>query len=359
MATGVWGSSGSVIDLLRKAPSRFELLQAVRLLEMAANAAETGPDAGSGRPRRIVGFRGPLDGAFAASEVRRLIDGNPTVLEVNVLGLNGPQGPLPAALGRRILDMMRSGDTQARDFLDIFNNRLVALLISHLRAENPALQSGPADRSRQAAFLFSLLGLGSSGIRHTLRPPPQPRIHGLSRSLLKYAGLLNRRPKSLHSVERLIGGFFGVPVRGRSFVGHWSPLPRNGQAMLGGAGRGARLGSAPIGRRVWLQDGAIGLAVGPMSRDRFLELLPGTPGHDRLRALLRLGLSDVIDVECRLSVTASDAPRARLGGDGATRLGLTSWVGTQPMVRDGEIRLLLRLDREPSAMSPATERAAA
>src|SRR5690606_36615306 len=52
----------------------------------------------------------------------------PAGIDVNFMGIAGVQGPLPLAYSEIIYQRVRAGDRSLKDFLDIFNHRLVSIL---------------------------------------------------------------------------------------------------------------------------------------------------------------------------------------------------------------------------------------
>ena len=109
--------------------------------------------------------------AFPAAEIQRLElpedDAGQPRMDVNFLGLTGPQGVLPIYYTQLIAERARLRDTAIRDFLDIFNHRMISLFyrawekyrfpIGYERTQlagaqqllpSPAAGEGPAVRAR-------------------------------------------------------------------------------------------------------------------------------------------------------------------------------------------------------------------
>lgn len=314
MATAGWRGARSLNDLLREEPQRFEALQAIRLLETMA-----------GRPG-AVRYRGSLGSSFPASDIDRLElpsgAGAPAELTANFLALAGAFGPLPRPLAEAVAVAARRKDMAGRDFLDLFNHRLIGLLVQLRRRTRPAAEALAPDATRLAAWLFALLGLETPGLRRT------ERMQGLDRGLPFLAGVLARRPLGLHAVERLLVHHFGVPVRITPFRGRWLPLDEDQATVLGRAGRNCQLGNgALLGRRFWDQAAGLRVTMGPLQSGSFAGLLPGGVGWSQLRVLLAFALDHVFAIELVL-LPAADAAKATRLGRSAPRLGWTTWLGT-------------------------------
>jgi type VI secretion system protein ImpH len=314
---------------------RFDFHQAVRVLEALVPRA-TPVGQGADPRREVVRFRGALASGFPASDLSALqfdpTADEPPQLEVNFLGLGGPFGPLPAPLTELVQDRLRVHDTAARDFLDLFNHRLISLAARIRRAHRPALQPGRPEDGPFAALLFALLGLRTPGLRHTLGRNPSSRMRGLDAGLPLHAGLLNQRPASLHTVERLLSSHFGVPIRGTPMVGRWLRLDEDQVSVLGRNGRNQRLGNgAVLGSRIWDQAATIQLDPEPLSLPEFRRFLPGAAKHCELRTLVGYTLGQSVDVRLRLTLPPLQVPRTRLSRkpELGAQLGWTSFLTTR------------------------------
>lgn len=345
------GRDGIALDaLLSLEPYRFDVRQAVRLLEQGARRQAQSPESeaaaplpigtGSDPTREAVRLRGSLTSRFPPSDIESLTPGGPhepPSLTVTFFGLGGAAGPLPTPLTTRVVVQDRMRDHAARDFLDLFNHRLLSLFLRQWRLFHPALQM-PAQADSPAKLpMLALLGLANL-------PPDGPasasgRMPGVMQSLIAATGLLNHRPVSAHALERLLEGHFGLKVRVAPLLGGWLSLAEDQATRLGKSGR---LGhGAALGRRVWDQEAGIRIEIGPVSLNRLLMLLPGQTEYAELADLAGFALGDAFDVEFYLLLRPSDVPIARLGQDGS-RLGWTSFLGCQPRHASAAVRLRLK-----------------
>lgn len=316
MASPRRGPANSLINLLVAEPYRFDTHQAVRVLEVWRDRAKLGP----------VRYRSSLSLAFPLSDIEAVQpggQGKPPQMTVNYIGLGGAMGPLPTPYTEYVSEAARRGHVAARDFLDLFNHRLVTASLDLGRLYRPALQAPHPHESQHAARLRALLGLATPSVAQR-----DPR---LTAALLPLAGLLNQAPLSAHAIERAVSSQFALPAHVTPFRGGWMAIPRLQCTALGARGRHQRLGrSAMLGGRVWDQSANITLTLGPVTAARASGLLPGSGGHLRLAKLLRFLVSDTIGVEVRLRVAKASVPHARLGGSGRMRLGWTAWLAPSP-----------------------------
>ncbi len=339
-------------DPLAREPRRFDFFQAVRRIEgRARKAAPVGT--GSDAAAEAVRFRADPSGAFPSSDIdtfRPAANGEPAGLTVTFLGLGGAFGPLPAPINEMIHQRRRRRDNEADApgaYLDIFNHRLISLMMRVRRSHRLALQSGAPDETEQAKALQSLLGLGTPHLRAKAGAG-----RDLDRALLHLTGLLNQKPTSLHAVERAVGHYLGVGVQGQPLQGDWVAIPHDQRLRLGRSGENNLLGTdALLGRRAWCQSAGIRLTLGPLTLEQYTSLLPGGDAHKGLRRLLAflLGGEVAVDIGLWLKTTVG-AARAGIGKGGA-RLGWKSWSlsGRDKADKPFETLVTLRLGEIPKA----------
>lgn len=335
-----------LIELLAAEPYRFDSRQAVRVLElMGPGTAPVGQQ--SDPCDEAVSFSSSLGAAFPASDIDR-IEMPPrqgkarAVVTVNFLGLGGAFGPLPAALSELVATRARHGDTASRDFLDIFNHRLVSLMMRSWRLFRLALQGTSPTETNFAFYLFALLGLATEGMRFTRGRHPRNRLDGLDRSLLGLAGLINQRPLSLHAVERTLSVHFALPVRVVPLFGVWLKLEPRQRTVIGLNGRNQALGDgAVLGARVWDQAGGIIIALGPVGFPEALGFLPDGAAFAEMRTLLTFLLSGTLDLRLQLTIAPQGMPLSRIEKSGSMRLGWSAWLTSRRRTVPGTATFVL------------------
>ena len=158
MAASGRGSRTSVVDLLRTEPERFELVQAVRLLERAAVISARDPrfvtpgHLGFDHDPRteVLLLRAALELSFPVAEIAALDDsGRKPELSVTMLGLNGVSGVLPSFYSQVVIEANRDKNAAPRDFLDMFNHRALSLFVraAHKYRLPLAYELGEGDES--------------------------------------------------------------------------------------------------------------------------------------------------------------------------------------------------------------------
>ena len=199
----------------------------------------------------------------------------PPRMAVNFLGLTGPQGTLPLAYSLYVADRVRAGDHALKEFLGIFDHRILSLFYRAWEKTHIGVAHGEQRRDWLTRHLLDLVGLGNDALRE--------RLPMLDEALLFYTGLLGLPTRPAGALEQLLGDFFGVPVSIEQFVGAWYPLERATQSELGDdASASSQLGfGAVAGDEIWDQQSRARVRIGPLTRRQYDEFLPGGSGIHR------------------------------------------------------------------------------
>jgi type VI secretion system protein ImpH len=251
-------------------------------------------------------------------------------MTVNFMGLAGVHGSLPSPFAERVLQSARRKEHAFREFLDIFNHRLLSLLYRVKQNHRPALTTVTPDRGLVAQCLYSLLGLGFPALRDRQWVP--------DRALLFYAGLLSQRPRSATGLERLLSDYFNTDVAVQQFIGAWRQLSSDQWTRIGLRGHNQELGRGTVvGKRVWDQGGRILIKLGPMDLKKYKSFLPNGVAHEPLKQLTAFYLGKEFDFTFQLVLRQAEVPAAALC---ESRLGHAAWLRTQPQMPNAAEALL-------------------
>jgi type VI secretion system protein ImpH len=315
---------------LDREPYRFEFFQAVRLL------ARMVPE------RQVVGrFTNPRDEvarfaahprlAFPASEIQSLErrEGAPAEMRVNFMGLNGPMGVLPVSYSELVLERLRNKDTTLRDFLDLFNHRMISLFYQAWEKYRFFVPYERGERDLFSRHVLALLGLDTPGLQDRQDVPDD--------SLLFYSGLMGAHGRSAIGLEQLLSDYFGAEVQVEQFVGAWYPVETSSQCSLSETGNfSEQLGFGTlVGDQIWDQQSRIRIRMGPLPLEQYRDFLPGGLAHRRVKALAAFYVGGEFDVELQLVLKGDDVPRCELSApEEGPQLGWTSWVKSRDFSRD-------------------------
>lgn len=338
MAALGWGKNHSVGDWLYEEPYGFDFFQAVRLLELASPGSSPVGE-GAEPAREAVRFRSGVGLDFPASDVSEVrppeAPAAPARMTVNFMGLAGATGPLNMPSTELIIERAWHGDEAPRDFLDIFNHRLVSLLYRTRKLHRVALDNAAPGQDQVASYLYSVAGLGMDSMRG--------RMQVKDRALLFYAGLLGQQPRSMAGLEALLSHYFGVRAEGHPFKGRWRALEESQWTRIGESGQNMTLGAdAVVGTRVWDEDGAFEIELGPLTREQFEDFLPTGWAFRPLCDLVRFYVGDELDFSFRLRLAAREVPSARLperdaAREGGVRLGWSAWLTPPETEEDSQV----------------------
>jgi type VI secretion system protein ImpH len=280
--------------------------------------------------RAALGYDGPPDHeavrlrsapglGFPAAEIRAFESNaaGPPRMSVNFLGMIGPQGVLPQHYTEFVLGRLAEKDDSALEFFDLFHHRTLSFFYRawakqavpfacSLELEKP----GATVRGIDTITRCLLALVGSAGAAATREDVPE--------SLLSfYCGHLARQTRPSALLEQLLSEHFELPIHIEQFVGHWLDIPEEEQTRMAGPAPGSNapgLGQGmSAGRRVWDVRSKVRVHAGPLRRDQFERIAPGTPGGARLVAITRRFLGPWIDFDLRVELAPGEVPRATLG----------------------------------------------
>lgn len=326
----------SLIETLFQRPERLSFFQAVRLLEWRARREARDPRVEAARAvgedhepkRQVARFRAPINLAFAKSEIAqvRQEQGDRPSLTVGFFGLTGTMGAMPGAATDLVARAVREKELAHRDFLDLFNDRLVALFYrAWAKYRLPVAyerEHGTRDGDAITRALRALVGFGTGRLRDRLAFEDDLVLH--------QAGAFSRRARSAVTIERLLSDALGRPVKVEQFRVQMVAIPLDAQTRLPSrhqpGGNFARLGEAVAGARAYEAQGGVRLRVGPLAYDEFQALRPGGEAARRFADLARLALGPEFDFDVALTLDEKEVPRLRLDPAAEPRLGWNTWL---------------------------------
>jgi type VI secretion system protein ImpH len=375
------------LSLLGEASYRFEFFAAIqalnslRLRELRDRAGEH--DFESLIDDVPVRFRSHQSLSFPTSEVYDLRafpnrETRPLEMTVTFLGLTGAMGALPRYFTEKVLERTARGDYVLRDFLDLFNHRLISLFndagqkyrfwfayersvqIGRVRQKQGTqklrgfeLEERP-NVDRVSQNLLDLGGFGTSLLRYKdiVRSALVTRTSHVDETFRFYAGLLSNSHRSAAGLEQILSCYFDTVVHVQQFVGQWLQLPSEyrtclplrqevpvpGETRKASTAKGKpapatappRLGqNTVIGSRIWEAQGKFRIRLGPLTYQEFVDYLPGgsslptqnkdhlPPGRAfrKLAQLARVYVRGEFDYDVQPTLHGHEVPWCQLGGN--------------------------------------------
>lgn len=268
--------------------------------------------------QELVRFRTSQHLGFAGQDVveakvRRSPDGPlRSELMVDSLGLTGARSALPFHYTEMVLSQVKSRAPALRDFLDLFNHRLLSLFYRSWEKTQPAVHQ---ERNEEDVF--------SNILRSLTNAQDGWEIY--------YGAALARGARSATTIKAVLADLTNVPVEVRTFQGGWERLANEDQTLLPSRrspkGRHARLGEAMLGSRAWIADRGAQIVFHPKGRDQLQTLLPNGRYSAAISQLSRRLVSGHVQVRYRVVAAASDLVSVRLGQQG--RLGADSFISAR------------------------------
>ncbi len=341
MAAKGWGTDRSIAEFLYESGHRFNFYQAVKILEIMdpeKNSVGIEPDPS----KEAVRFKSRVALDFPAGDVDAIEEPageKVSRMTVNFMGMAGANSPLPASYAELAIERAWKKDPALKNFLDIFNHRLISLMYRIRKKYHIGFDFKPPYDDNISSFLFALIGLETPGLRR--------RMQVKDRALLFYVGLFNQQPHSMIGLESILSHYFQTPVRGIPYRGQWLRIEPDQQTHIGARGQNQILGeSALLGTRVWDVQSSFRLHLGPLSIEQFMDQLPIGRAFIPMCQLTRFYFGAELTFDFKLQLKAADVPESRLSGGNegnGPRLGWTSWLKTKEFTGDDE-QVTLRLD---------------
>lgn len=334
-----------LIAHLRAAPYRYRFAQLLNILVRMLRQQGIPYTQAFGQ---VLRFRNSLSLAFPASEIEGLqveVQDGARTPRIHItpafIGLLGASGTLPLHDTERAAAKTGMGaDESWTPFIDLFSNRAVGLFYEawgKYRVEHGL------DTRAQDDLLPLLSALG--GLRLSSFGPARPYGSIPAEVAGFYAGLLRTRPIAASTVERVLGEYFGVPVRVEEFVGAWDPIPQKFRSTLGLTDPTLGFGAA-LGARAWRQDLRVRLHIGPLDEKAAKAFLPNGRSHAGLKEMVSLFAVPSVQYEVRLLLDQPCLKPLTLATTGPhrKRLGLNSFLTVSAgKASRADIRSVLRL----------------
>lgn len=313
---------------LEAEPWRFDFYAAMRRLERSfLDRARVG-DVASRRDEYVaLGEQPYLD--FPASSIAAADrDGQGRMrLFVKFLGLLGPQGPLPLATTEESYHWTLVRDDAFPRFLDIFNHRFLQLFYRAWADSRPIAQHDRPDLDRFAAYIGSMIGVGSK--------PYLKRDSVPDAEKLAHAGLIGAQAKSASRLRRFLAGLFKADIEIEQFTGMWLVFDPADRTRLGGS-HCTLGGDALLGGSVYSVEDKFRVKIVARDLEQFERFLPNGDRCEPLADAVFFHLGEQFEWDVELALPVGEVKPVRLGQSG--HLGWTSWMAPNWDVEEGALR---------------------
>jgi type VI secretion system protein ImpH len=298
---------------------RFDLFAALRWIEAKAAPVPLGTSLRASDDAVRLHFDVGL--TFAPTSIARMEwERGLPVLYQHVLGLFGPNGPMPLHLTEYVADRERHfKDATLARFADVFHHRIIQLFYRAWAQGEPV-----AEANREAESLFTTVVDALTGTNALSLRAAAPELQGPRRDqahhLLGYV-------RTREGLEKRLIASLGHAVHVREFRVVRDSLDVADRLHLGRPGPASRLGEASIiGARLLLGQSSIQVDFLNLDLATFLRYQTDSEHRALAVDILTFHLGQDIGWRISLQLRQDQIPRARLGRQG--HLGQTMWLGS-------------------------------
>lgn len=318
----------AVLRRIEKHGYRFNFFQAVRLLESFYG----------GRPG--VGHLGPAEKevvkilpneelSFPPSDISRIgrsqneAGEDKWILFENFLGLYGPNTSSPMYIAEMIAQFPRDEDP-LRDFLDIFNHRILSLYYRAWKKHNLGASISIERKDAFSKILFAMIGFDVEGPTTEWRVPPK--------KLLRFSSFFCSSSRPSSALESLLADFFELDDVSiiQFFPRRYSPA-KSSLSRISNAEDGGRLGeSFVIGETITDVSGQFKIRLGSLTMKQFLNFQPGSAQYEELAFITKMYVKYQLDFSLELVLKPNQGDCLVMSAtDPVGILGRSAWLGSQ------------------------------
>ena len=332
MASANWRTTTDIIEQLKSSPYDFNFYKAVSLLEEDFyRKQQINISLSYNKYRHLdefIQFKAQTSLSMPSADIinidEQLNEDIPTYSKINIqttfMSLAGTSGPLPNIYTEILMSLNRAHNHSLQQFLDIFHHRLISKLYQANRKNKITLDVRPPTHNNFSQMLYSLTGHFSASMLKFL---PIPR-----KDLLFFTNLFAQKNRTASGLRTFLSEITQSNVTITQCIGKWFDIDSEDQTTLGK--RQSVLGvNTIIGNRAWIQTAALQIKIGPMSRKKFLLLLPDSKSFELLLQTITFYTLGKVSSKLTLSIEKTSIKAAKLDSISPPKLGWTSWLSAQ------------------------------
>ncbi|MDP3936154.1 MAG: type VI secretion system baseplate subunit TssG [Alphaproteobacteria bacterium] len=319
-------STTSVVKRLFAQPYEFSFLQAVRLFQkLLPNGSLVGTTLTPSEDP--ITFSSRYTYSLPSSDIYRIhVPDGKLVIEVNFWNIAGPHGALPAPLSEKVNERMREGDFALKEFLDIFNHRLLSIYYCVAQKYSFVLSPKNSIQTTVGQMMCAVAGVDPDREGYASVP---------TAALARYSGIIWQRPRSAAGLEQILSDYFQVPVHIDQFVGSWVDINRRQRSFMGiKRGRNHKLGRTTfLGKRFWQSNHHFIVNIGPLTSKQFHLFIPTGAAYGEMCDMIKFYAPLELTFQLKMSLKEGEK-LVPLGFDNPSkenRLGWTSVLTKAPV----------------------------
>jgi type VI secretion system protein ImpH len=237
---------------------------------------------------------------------------------MNLMGLHGASSPMPSYFTDYVAQNQDDPDA-LREFLDIFNHRLIGILyrIWHKYRYYAQYEFGALDRL--SARFFGFMGMGHLELREA-KKLNWPRI-------MAYMGLIAFQSESAGSLENILRHYFMHDnIRISPCILRWVHIPQDQQCRLGQDNTTLNT-DLLLGSEVPDQTGKFRVCIASLNWKQFNAFLPCGKRFGELYTLVQFVLRSRLEFDVELHLQPEEIHEWRLEAHSECLLGWSVWNG--------------------------------
>lgn len=241
-----------------------------------------------------------------------------TSLMLNIMGLHGAGSPLPAYFTEHVAKHQDETDA-LRDFFDIFNHRLISLLLESNQKYRYYKRYSAGAVDKVSSYFFSFMGQGNLAQRIS------SHIHWPR--LMPFIGLLSFNGESAETMERVLQHYFDFShIQVCPCIRRWVAIAEDQQILLGTHNNivGENL---VLGSRITDINGKFRISISELSWEEFYEYLPVGKHFATLHTLIKFILKSRLTFDIGLNLKPKEIQAWKIGTENTFHLGWSTWIG--------------------------------
>lgn len=263
-------------------------------------------------------------------EVSRLTDHQIDLLRLtgNLSEIIEPEKIQAFKENRLVIEVFEREASRQRDFLDLFNHRLISLFYRASKKYQSHRDYKVDGSDAYSEKLYALIGAPDYG----------QRVNSVLNwsKLLRFIGLLSMKQATTERLVKVLSGYFGLAdVRVQEMVFRWVSIPIDQQYRLGISG--CTLGDdCLLGTKIGDRRGKLKVILRRLDFTMFKSFLPPVDSSSKfgeqyhaLKELINFIKPSELLCELELELSSEKVPKLHLGfqNESECRLGKSTWLG--------------------------------
>jgi type VI secretion system protein ImpH len=247
------------------------------------------------------------------------LDDDQYQITTTFFGLYGVSSPLPGFYTEELIDDECDELENCKRFLDVIHNHLYPLLYQAWLKYKFPVNTVELESKKYWEVIFSLIGL----------PADFRQKQAQYGYLLRYAGILSQRVKSMQGLQTILADYFqGITVDIQPCVKRVVPIVNKQRCALGENNH--QLGHTTcIGQQVVDRTGKFNILLGPVNKQQFTEMQFENRAVTFIESILTIYLVQPLEFNVILVLSKDILQSTQLGQLNCSTLGQSTWLFEQ------------------------------